>query len=294
MTTKTKTGKQEVVEAKALVANQVQALANNDEKKREQLAVRNYNNGWGLPADPRAAKALCALTAYYGLDPVMGDIIILGGKVLYICEQAYKKKLEEKAMTLNGGKPYRWRKRPATKEEMESMGYGEIDAARGWFVELLPPEGMGDGPITTAFGEADKFNCQLQNISKQVGDPRILNRMAIKRAEHECMRDVVTFRLPSPKEFTQLMGMAMEDMLKSGVSVMVDDGLLNPGEIAASMLPESPRPEDVTGGKVKDNDDNREPSENTAVEAEPTLARVSDDSDQVDDCDDDCDDDSVI
>lgn len=198
-------------------------------KAQDSLANRATNMPcWGLPTDPVARQALVALTYYYGLDPAMGDVQILGGSTLYITAQSYIKKLEEVSDVRYGGKPFRWVKRPATPDEIETLGYAETPGARVWFVELFAPD--LDLPITTAWGEADVTNCTLQNASKVKGDPRVLNRMAIKRAQHECCRDVVTFKLPSPKEYEQKLGMKIEQLLESGVNVVTDDGLVAPGQ----------------------------------------------------------------
>ncbi len=211
--------------------------------QRKEAAISMGKAGWGLPADPRQRSAIMSLTAYYGLDWVMGDILVLGGTTLYITAQAYMKKLDESAQAKYDGKSYRWTKRPCTPDEIDALGYGEVPNARVWYVELLPPEGCGEMPITSAFGEADVGNCQLQNISKLKGDPRVLNRMALKRAQHECTRDVVGFRLPSPADFKEKMGMAMDEMLKSGVQVVLDDGLIGPDHGNTELLPKPAAPE---------------------------------------------------
>ncbi len=214
-------------EAKAaIVAREAANMADRDLEKRKEAAMALGESGWGLPADARTRKALMAITQWYGLDPIMGDVIFLGNK-LYITEVACKKKLDDKTNKIYEGKPWRWRKRTATADEVEDLGYGKRQNPAVWYVELLPPEGHGNEVITTAFGECDAQNCGLQNISREQGDPRVMNRMAIKRAQHECSRDVAVFKLPSIDRFEEVMGMAMEEMMKIGVQVIVDDGLQN-------------------------------------------------------------------
>jgi len=225
------------------------------EKARKDAALAvQHESQWGLPNDPNARKALMAITAYYGLDYVMGDIEILGGTTLYITEQAYKKKLEEKSLEVFNGKRCRWVKRPATPDEVEMLGYGDRDKPRVWWVEMYPPEGCGDLPLAHAYGEADKHNMTLQNSTKQTGDPRVLNRMALKRAEHECMREFVTFRLPTPADFESKMGMTMDDMLSAGVKVVLADGIVSPFDKQQDLpeLPEGPSPDEVVDSKTSD------------------------------------------
>jgi|GEM_PF-3253720 len=250
--------KQEVVDGKEMVVRREKTQAERALSHRVRAASDIQKFGWGVPNQPQARQALMAITAYYGLDHVMGDIIIMGGSTLYITMQAYMKKLEESSGIKYDGTPYRWVKRPATPDEIDSLGYGEIKGARVWFVELYPPEGNGEKPITSAFGEADTGNCSLQNISKKQGDPRVLNRMAIKRAQHACARDVVTFRLPAPAEFQEKMGIKIDEMLDSGVSVMIEDGIIDPTQIEqnfeAEKQPPALSPKDVTGAKAKKTD----------------------------------------
>lgn len=193
------------------------------DRTRRGSALAKTDNAWGLPTnDPSARTALAALTAYYGLDPILGDCTILGGKTLYITEAAYKKKLDELSVSRFNGRLFKWTKRPATKDEIESLGYKK-PGARVWYVELYEPG--SNVCVTSAYGEADTSNCTLQNVGKESGDPRTLNRMAIKRAQHECMRDVVSFRLPAQDEFEKKLGISMDQMMSSGVTVVADDGI---------------------------------------------------------------------
>jgi len=244
------------------------------EKRKDAARVLN-NAGWGLPQIKEARHALMAITAFYGLDPVMGDVMIMGGKTLYICEQAYKKKLDEIATEKFEGKPWRWVKRPATKEEVEAQGYAGRTNPRVWYVELYMPEGFGDQMVSSAFGEADIHNMALQNSTSQKGDPRVLNRMAIKRAQHECMRDVVVFRLPAPADFEKKMGMAMEKMLESGVNVMLDDGIIPSEHLQAeangNSLPSGPAPTDVVNGEATEKP---KAETETETETEPTTQGI--------------------
>lgn len=177
----------------------------------ERRAVTVYQQGWGLPAGP-ARKALCAITQAYGLDPVMGDIMVMGGNTLYITAAGCMKNVHKDPRFR------RWTKRPATKEEKASQGYDEADFA--WFVELWFVDVQGNEYVATeAFGQCTPENCQLQNMAKKVGDPRIMNRMAIKRGQHECTRDVTSFNLP------KIEGVEQEELLDADVRIVTDDGI---------------------------------------------------------------------
>jgi hypothetical protein len=251
---KPKEPEQEVVEPTTQMELRASAMEKATEaRKGAAMSIQHDAAGWGLPTDSRARVALMAITAYYGLDPVMGDIIILGDSVLYITEQAYKKKLQEQSKAMFDGKQCRWIKRPATPEEVEMLGYGEREKPRVWYVELWPPEGCGTLPFAQAYGEADRHNMTLINSTKQTGDPRVLNRMAIKRAEHECMREFVTFRLPAPADFEATFGMAMDEMLQAGVQVVLDDGIMpQPDAMPTPELPDSPNVDEVTNSEAGD------------------------------------------
>lgn len=265
--------KQELVDANQLTVQREKTQAERALSHRSHAAGAIQKHGWGLPNNQQARQVLMALTAYYGLDPVMGDIIIMGGDTLYITMQAYMKKLEAAANIKYDGKPFRWVKRPATDAEIEALGYGEIETARVWFVALYTPGEIDGPPITTAYGEADVGNVQLQNTSKVKGDPRILNRMALKRAQHACARDIVTFRLPEPAEFQKKMGMKMEEMLDAGVQVMLEDGIIDPAQIEQNIEAEkqspAPSPKDVTTAKAKKTDGSKVHETKTETKTEP-------------------------
>lgn len=161
----------------------------------ERRAITTYQHGWGLPAGP-ARKALCAITQAYGLDPVMGDIMVMGGNTLYITASGCIKNVHKDPRFR------RWTKRPATKDEKIAQGYAEKDFV--WYVQLWFANADGtEYAATEAFGQCNPANCELINVSKQKGDPRIMNRMAIKRAQHECTRDVTSFNLPKVQDVTR-------------------------------------------------------------------------------------------
>ena len=178
----------------------------------ERRAVTVYQQGWGLP-EGVARKALCAITQAYGLDPVMGDITIMGGSTLYITAEGMMKKVHRNP------KFRRWTKRPATKEEKIAQSYDEHDYV--WYVQLWFVNDQGqEYAASEAFGQCNEQNCQLQNASKQKGDPRVMNRMAIKRAQHECTRDVDSFNI------LEVQGMpSTKELLAADVHVVTDDGI---------------------------------------------------------------------
>ncbi len=250
------------------------AMADRAIEKRRESATTLGKVGFGTTSSPLVKKAMMAINYYYGLDPALGDVIIMGDK-MYITAQAYMKKLDERSSTNFKGMPFRWVKRVATKEELADQGYADRKGARCWYVELYPPEGHGELCITSAYGEADSKNCQLQNSSKEVGDPRVLNRQAIKRAQHECTRDVVVFRLPSPDEFEAKTSMALEEFTASGVQIILDDGLLVDGQHVTGPPVEqalaAPTPEEVTSAAVS------EPKEDPS---KPEPEKVPDDNEE--------------
>ncbi len=246
------------------------------EGKKDVVKAYNAGGNWGMPSDPAQRKCIQAITAYYGLDFIMGDVMILAGTKLYIGADGYRKRADAVSVERFGGKPFRWKKRPATETERKDLGYPD-EKSRVWYVELYMPEGSvgneAHALITTAWGEANVANCTLQNASKIKGDPRILNRQAIKRAQHECLRDAVCFRLPVPAEFEKAMGVKLEEVLNSGVQVVTDDGMLpeaEPVPAAVAETKDQPIPTDSSG------DVRTEAVEEAAAPPEPEKTETTD------------------
>jgi len=234
---------------------------------KTDIASRASRSSFGLMAKgPAIQAAVAALTLHYeNLDPLMGDIEVLGDK-LYLTATAFQKQMQSQVPLI----ARRWVKRFATIAEYDQlmlepwrpnpredqrgyMGYG----SRVWFVELwirpwrylavapgesqalaVPVEGAEWYCAASAFGEASEQNCMLENASKLKGDPRVLDRMALKRAEHEALREVVSFTLRGARNVNQV------QLLQAGVTL----SLAGPDDLDVPAEPASPvavRPADA-------------------------------------------------
>ena len=207
---------------------------------------------------PAIQAAVAALTLHYeNLDPLMGDIEVMGDK-LYLTAAAFHKQMQSQIPLI----ARRWVKRIATPTEYDQMmlepwrpnprddqrnfvGHG----SRLWYCELwvrpwrylpvaagestaiaIPVEGAEWYCAAAAFGEANDQNCDLTVAAggaKLKGDPRVLDRMAIKRAEHEALREIVSFTLRGARSVNQV------ELLRQGVTLSLagPDDVSEPGSI---------------------------------------------------------------
>jgi len=223
---------------------------------KTDIASRASRSSFGLMSKgPAIQAAVAALTLHYEhLDPLMGDIEVMGDK-LYLTAAAFHKQMQAQIPLV----ARRWVKRIATPAEydqmmMEPWRPNPRDDLRGfvghgsrlWYVELwvrpwcylavspgeasaiaVPVEDAEWYCAAASFGEANELNCDLTIAAggaKLKGDPRVLDRMAIKRGEHEALREVVSFTLRGARNVNQV------ELLRQGVTL----SLAGPDETSES------------------------------------------------------------
>jgi hypothetical protein len=215
-----------------------------------------------VTANPQLRQAIAAITMHYQhLDPLMGDIQILGDKI-YISADGWQKEFHASIPIVCR----RWIKRLCTAEETElhglepwrktyRQGEGQGDGyvghgSRLWHIELQIRawkeqqvaelaggacfvRAVPDGEwftISTAYGEASDLNCDLTIAAggrKLKGDARVLDRMAIKRGEHELIRECLSLTLRGARSLdqVQLLGEGLRIASDDGISGMDDENL---------------------------------------------------------------------
>lgn len=208
---------------------------------KADAVARASRTQFGLMArGPAISAAVAALTLHYEMiDPLMGDLEVMGDR-LYLTASAYHKLFQSEVPLC----ARRWVKRPAKESEYAEMALTPWRAvsresnpgyvgrgSRLWYVELYirpwtyreMPNGSGmavpDGEWFLAgatFGEANELNCELSVSAagaKLKGDARVLDRQAIKRAEHEILRETVSFVMRGQRTAETL------DVFSAGVQI---------------------------------------------------------------------------
>lgn len=191
-----------------------------------------------MEPDLRATVAL--LTRGYGLDPLAGDVNILGTQdkpTIYITKQAWMKRLTSDPRYAGPVES-----RPMTTEELKIYGNGD-EGEVGW---MWSCKMEGFAKVVSGWGTASPNNVKLQNVSK-VTDRRILLRMAEKRSQHDAAPQAVSFAL-DPTIWDRA-DSAMRDRLQAAaekVTVAMDDGITDPEHVArlaeARLIPEKTPP----------------------------------------------------
>ncbi len=226
-------------------------------------AVSIGKTGFGVMANPKIRAVIAAICLQHPeIDPLMGDLEVLGSNI-YISASCWMKLLHSRVPIACR----RWQKRIATTAEYDTLGFEKWQreetyqggymgrGSRLWWMELqmrpftdlktiqttggvfVVAKPDGDWfTIAGEFGEANEQNVTLQNSSKLKGDPRVLDRMAIKRGHHACLQETVSFQLEHTKDLDQV------SLLAEGVRLIPEDSvhegqLLEVGERRAEMAP---------------------------------------------------------
>lgn len=148
--------------------------------------------GDGKARAPSDGEALT--TAYiatqYGLDPLLGEIQWLGGK-LYIPHAALERKARESKLIK------RRKCRPATLDERAAARCG--DDEEYWIAEIETVDGI----VYDGHGWASLADVA---IARGPGGVRILRNMAEKRALQRALRYAVGISLPDPEDAPTIVG----------------------------------------------------------------------------------------
>lgn len=162
-------------------AVQTRAMAVSQEQAQAMLPAINALWPTEVKANPNIAALVARVSIAYGLDPMMGELIILGGKLYVTYEGRLRKAMEHEQY---GGLECR----PATEEERAAFRCTETDHL--WRCEVYRLDWkkpvVGWGRVTAADGNP---------VARQ--HPQ---NVAEKRAKARAFRDAFSIPLPSAEE----------------------------------------------------------------------------------------------
>lgn len=187
-------------ESKAAAAqSQTQtSVADQDPNSIEAFAKRLVGSGFvvaergkeGRPPTHQEAMLIAHAAKKYDLDPLMGEVSVLGSK-LYVTLPGVRKSARREATAQ--GRRYSERTRPATREEYENAACGERE--HYWLAEIIIDGGQD---VFIGHGFASSENVAIATIWRDrqaVGvDARIVRNMAENRAVRRAL--VAAFGLP--------------------------------------------------------------------------------------------------
>lgn len=173
-------------------------VADHDPDSIEAFAKRLVGSGFvvserGKDARPpthQEAMLIAHAARKYDLDPLMGEVSVLGAK-LYTTLPGVRKSARRQAAL--SGRRYSERTRPATKDEYEAAACGEKE--HYWICEVII-DGGEDSFVGHGFASQDNVAIAAIWRDRQlVGyDPRVIRNMAENRAVRRAL--VAAFGLP--------------------------------------------------------------------------------------------------
>lgn len=176
-------------------------LANSQIESEVSLVLKRLlAHGWTIGAErearsPTEAEALT--TAYiatqYGLDPLLGELLWVGGRP-YIPHAALERKARE-------GKHIRRRKcRPANLDERTAARVR--DDEEYWIAEIETTDGI----TYEGHGMASPADVAIARRRDSAPDMRIVRNVAEKRALQRALRYAVGISLPDPEDAPTIVG----------------------------------------------------------------------------------------
>lgn len=162
------------------------ALADpNIDKDITLVMQRLHSHGWMVGNDDKArppTAAEAATVAYiatqYGLDPLLGEILLLGSKIYIPLKALERKAREAKAVKAQSV-------RPATRDERESA---RVDDHEEYWIASIT---SSDGIVYDGHGFASPENVAIARRRDAPPDRRILRNVAEKRALERAYRRIV-------------------------------------------------------------------------------------------------------
>lgn len=191
---------------------------------------RLHSHGWTVGGDgpgraPSAAEAatVAYIATQYGLDPLLGEVLLLGNKV-YIPHSALERRAREQKLIV------RRKCRPASAEE---RAVARVDDAEEYWVAEVETT---DGIVYEGHGMASPDNVAIARRGGNV-DRRIVRNMAEKRALQRALRYAVGVSLPDPEEAPVVVGMVAPPTIADKGAALA--------QAAAALAPPRPAPHEV-------------------------------------------------
>lgn len=204
------------------------------ESEIELVMQRLHSHGWTVGGDgqgrpPSQAEALTVayIATQYGLDPLLGEVLLLGSKV-YIPHAALERRAREQKLIR------RRRCRPASPEERAAARVEE--AEEYWVAEVETVDGL----VYEGHGMAAPENVGIARRGGQV-DRRIVRNMAEKRAMQRALRYAVGVSLPDPEDGPVIVGMAQPEAIADKSAALAQAAAAFGAKPAPAALPEPPQ-----------------------------------------------------